>query len=139
MVGNIDIIHAVLYENEMILVVKFQNYHKIQTFSVMYHIFCCFRLPMCTFFNIWYDLNIKVHWKRSVIPIRVFFHENPKWATSNGQKNNVTPLPAWHHPFSCSEYLALSEKLYAILSSNIEHGSQNSYIWACPTQQVLSK
>ena len=29
---NIDIIHEFLYENEMILVTKFQNYRKIQIF-----------------------------------------------------------------------------------------------------------
>ena len=32
MAENIDIIHEVLYENEMILVTKFQTYHKIQIF-----------------------------------------------------------------------------------------------------------
>ena len=53
MVGNIDIICAVLDENEINLVIKFQHYHKIQTFLVTYHSLC-FRLPICTFFNIWY-------------------------------------------------------------------------------------
>ena len=52
MVGNIDILRAVLYENEMILVKKIQNDHKIQTFSVTYQSSFCFRLPMYTFFYV---------------------------------------------------------------------------------------
>ena len=33
MLENIDIIHDFLYENEMILVTKFQNYHKFTFFG----------------------------------------------------------------------------------------------------------
>ena len=56
MVGKIDIIRAVLYENEMILVIKFPNYHRIQTFAVTYHSSFCFKLPICIHTST-YDMN----------------------------------------------------------------------------------